>query len=142
MPCRAEEQPSLKAMPAPKSKKNQVSTLTPNSIVVAVDGEDVRVAVSKDENQIQNMILASQMRHIFQQNLKKYKDMETHMTPREMKDLADTAAAIARFSGEVYATSDSLGKPPTVDEKNVTESVDDISFDKAIEPAPEAKPVT
>lgn len=63
--------------------------------------------------------------------MKRYKDMDSHMTPKEIKDLTESAANIARFSGEVYSAGEALSDNKD-GEKNVTgsDSIETISFDK------------
>lgn len=114
---------------AKKEPKNALARLVPNSLFIKTDdGESIVVATSATENAILNMVMASQLRARLQEALKKWKEMDSVPTPKEMKDMAEAAAIIAKFSGEVYSKGDTVSEPK--DEKNVTESVEDVSFDE------------
>lgn len=77
--------------------------LTPNAITINIDGEDVRMATSKEENDTMNMLMASQMRHLINSMMAKYKQKEAVLTPKELSDLAKAARDVASFSQEVYS---------------------------------------
>lgn len=120
---------------AKKEPKNALARLVPNSLFIKTDdGESIVVATTAAENSILNMVMASQLRARLQDAMKKWKDMDTVPTPKEMKDMAEAASIIAKFSGEVYAKGDTVSEPK--DEKNVTESVEDVSFDEPVVTTP------
>jgi hypothetical protein len=98
-------------MAADKKSKASLQRMTPNSIDVPVDGSIVRVACDKKENAILNMIMASQIRHLLQEQIKKYKDADQTLTPKELNDLTAAARNIATFSGEVYGGQESIEPP-------------------------------
>ena len=112
-----------------KKPRSTLAELTPRSIAVNIDGQEIRVATTKEENRIANMIVASQMRCILQDSIKRYREMDTHMTPKELRDLAESAAAIARFSGEVYESAEQVIShegPMKVDQDD---DITDIDFE-------------
>ncbi len=111
-------------------EKHQLSALTPKSQTYDINGLEVRVAADKGENMVMNMLMASHMRAVFQATIKKYQEQDSFMSPKELKDLTEAAANIAKFSGEVYAASDDGLNALKSKEKAVSEaSADDISFD-------------
>lgn len=109
-----------------KKGKEALKALLPNAVEIKIDGMDVRVATNKSENQIMNMMLASQMRSLIHQTIKNYKDDEVKLSPKELKDLSDAARNVAQFSAEIYLDPAADIKPP---ERNA-EKPDDIDFSK------------
>lgn len=69
----------------PKSTEEK---LMPNSVVIQVNGDDIRVPSNAEEAAAQNIILVSQFRHVLQNAMKRYKDMEMIPTPKELRDMA------------------------------------------------------
>jgi hypothetical protein len=107
------------------TKRLAIGTLTPNSFVVSIAGEQVKVASDKFENAIMNMFLASRLRHVLEEHLDQYKRDEKFMSPKELRDLAGAARDIAAFSAEVYAANEPLAP---AQEKPVEQSTD-VNFD-------------
>lgn len=116
-----------------------IKRLTPNSVDVKIDGSEVRVAFSKDENAILNMIMASQMRAMIQAAIKSYKDKDAVLSPKEIADLAKAAKDVASFSAEIYSGAGEINKDEKEDKKaggildvnftsltNVTPKKDDV----------------
>lgn len=113
-----------------------IRRLTPNAIAVVIDGEEIFVPSNRFENAIRNQLLSAQMRDIMQNQIKKYKDSEATMSPKELADLAKAARDIASFSTEVYAVNEGI-EPPR---EKVAEKVDDdLDFSKESKPAEEKK---
>jgi hypothetical protein len=112
-----------------------IKQLTPNSIVMTIDGQEVRVAMDKEENAILNMILASQGRSLIQRALKHWQEQDQIPLPKELRDIAGAMRDIAAFSAEVYATA----APPNTNQEKPVE-VTEINFDdlnkKPEEPIP------
>jgi hypothetical protein len=94
------------------SKKSAIERLTPNAITVRVNGEDVRVATSREEDQIMNMFLAARIRNVLNKTMDDYKNDEVKLTPKEIRDLAAAARDIATFSAEVYAAAEPIKDSP------------------------------
>lgn len=119
-----------------KPKKSAIERLTPNAITVRVNGEDVRVATSREEDQVMNMFLAARIRNVLNKTMDDYKNDDVKLTPREIKDLASAARDIATFSAEVYAAAE-----PIKDSPKPTEAPDvtDISF-AALHSTPQITP--
>lgn len=119
-----------------KPKDSALARLVPNSISVTMDGTEVRVATDKGENAILNMVMAGQMRAMLQEQMKRYKEEDRLMTPKELKELSEAAANISKFSGEIYNSSSPI--EPAVDdgEKKAekADSIDDIDFGKMSKP--------
>jgi len=117
---------------AEKQKKGSsaLTRLVP-STTVRIDGHDVMVPNGVSENANANRLLASQMRDLFQRQLKKYKDGDVGMTPKELKELSDAARNIAEFSGIVYKESADINGTikPSRGEVPVDPSTDDINLD-------------
>lgn len=101
-----------------------IANLVPNSFEVSINGREVRIAASKEENTILNMITAGQMRALLQEHVKKYQDTESTLTPKELRDLAAAARDIATFSAEVYVSSE-----PMVAVASSKEPESDIDFE-------------
>ncbi len=95
-------------------KKSALASLTPNAQIVLIDGSELRVPADRAENSVMNMILASQMRNLIQEQIKKYKDADATMSPKELNDLASAARNTAAFSSDVYAGIQELPKAKEV----------------------------
>lgn len=113
-----------------RAERNALLKLTPNSIDIKIDGQDVRVAGNKEENAALNMIMAAQGRALIQRALKKWQDMDEVPSPKELRDVAGAMRDIAQFSAEIYSGSDDpLGKGgKKEDEKQVAE----VDFSKLV----------
>ncbi len=95
--------------PNPKRGRSSINQLTPNAIEVTINKKELRVASNKEENNIMNMIVMAQMRHMIQNHIKRYEDEERLLTPKEVKDMADAVKAMAGASQEIYALQDKTG---------------------------------
>ncbi len=120
-----------------ESEARSIAKLTPNSVDVQVDGAELRVAANRHENSVMNMILASQLRHLIQSQIKTYKEDEIKLTPKELADLAKAARDIATFSAEVY-TPTSSGSEVTINGEEKEDSAsevaaEEVGFDKITE---------
>lgn len=91
-----------------KKTEGKSTLLIPSTRVEQEDGTIVFVPNGPDENKRSNMVLASQVRNLIQENIKMYKQAEARLSPKELKDLADAAAAIAKFSAEVYSNAEPI----------------------------------
>lgn len=105
--------------PATQVRDTQLSTmaqssekkLMPNALVVkTTDGSELVLPADKNENSIANKILAAQIRQALTAAIRKYKDMDVPLTPKELKDLADAGKSVAQFSGEVYKENEEIPK--------------------------------
>lgn len=76
---------------------------TVHHFVVKLGEASVRVPVNKEENRIASMVAAAQVREMIQAQVKKWKDGETPLTPKELKDLSDALAVLAKSSAEIYS---------------------------------------
>lgn len=106
-----------------------LNMLTPNAVKMTVGGSEIRVASNKDENAVMNMIVVSQMRNLIQENIKKYKEQDIQLTPKELKELADAAKSIADFSLNVYKDAEPLKDRDAKGVKKDPTDVNAISFD-------------
>lgn len=70
-----------------KTEKLNFAKLSPGAITVKVNGEEVRLATSVDDNQILNAVLVAQGRSLIHNQLKLYKDAESIMSPKDLKDI-------------------------------------------------------
>jgi hypothetical protein len=82
------------------------------------EGGTFIVPAGPTENRTANQILASQMRNYIQMQMKRYKEGDKLLTPAELRQLAEAAAVVARFSGEVYDKGESA--IPAAPAKNVS----------------------
>ncbi len=104
-----------------------ITRLTPNALVVLVDGEELRVPTTKAENTVMNQIVASQARNLVQRQLKNYKDDEAKMTPKELADIVRSIRDLTSMTTEVYAVAEGIDIPK---EKAVEKDDDDLDFSK------------
>lgn len=126
----------------PKGRpKNALSNLVPDSFVLTINESEIRIAANKHENAILSMISAGQMRALLDEQIKKYRDRDMILQPREMRDLAAAARDIAAFSAEVYGASEGFDGAPKPDEKKVVETNFENIIKDQNEPA-ETTPVT
>jgi hypothetical protein len=111
-------------------RKSSEKGLMPNALIIStVDGQELIVPADKEENAIANKILAAQIRQQIQTNIKRYKDSEELLTPKQLLELAQAAHALQKFSGDVYQGSDPMANRP--DNSGPTEvKVEEVSFDK------------
>jgi hypothetical protein len=124
-----------------QTKEQVINDLLPNSLVVRMDGKDVRVAMDKAENNILNMLLVAQLRNIIQNSIKSYEDKEVIPTPRELRDLAGAVRDANEASNAIYEKIElpSQQRP----EKQVEQVLDAADFSKlgntpeVVEPAKE-----
>lgn len=101
----------------------------PNAVAIRMaDGSELMLPSSKEENADANKLVAAQIRQLLQSQIKKYKDSEETLTPQQLRDLAQAGSFIAKFSGEVYASSESI--KPQVGPKQVDDVVEDVDFGK------------
>lgn len=91
---------------ASSTRKSALVARIAKTLKVSVDGVDVHMPVGKAENQVMNCLLVSQVRTMVQENLKKIREMEAPITPRELKDLVDAVGSLAKHSAEVYQDLD------------------------------------
>jgi len=98
--------------------KKALTRLIPHNVITK-DGVEVMVPTGQAENSMANKFLASQMRHMLHEQIKKYNDGEIRLTPKELKDLTEAARNVAEFSGVVYKESDEIDHlaPPKAGEK-------------------------
>lgn len=98
-------------------------------------GGSFLVPLGAAENKIANQVLASQMRHMIQEHIKVFRDKDTTLTPKELRDLAEAAKSVAQFSGEVYVGNESLITKPEMKSAIPSEKPDDaINFDDLTKP--------
>lgn len=103
-----------------------LARLLPKSIEVKADGKAVIVAGNAEENRILNYFLAAQIRDLLEENLKRYKDLEKLLTPRELKELADAGRTLSEYSATVYKE----GEPIEPSEQKVEPTSDIPDFSK------------
>ena len=127
---------------AKKPQTTSLSKLIGNSIVVkdSDESEGIVVPMGAEENRMANMLLAAQMRQLIRDAMKKYKEKEALLTPKELKDLAETAKTVAEFSGTVYSGGAFEVSTKTGPETPPDEFKADFSGIKRVDPAPEEKP--
>jgi hypothetical protein len=120
----------------PKKKRGTLTRLIPHS-VVTIDGHDVMVPNGPAENATANKLLASQMRHFLQEQIKKYMDSDVQASPKDLKDLAEAASNIAKFSALVYESlAQHEGGGRTAPGPQPAEKTDlDIDISGAVKPA-------
>lgn len=115
-------------MPKKQTKEQVINDLMPNSIVVKMDGREVRVAMDKAENHILNMLLVAQLRSIIQNSIKSYEEKEVIPSPRELRDLAGAVRDANEASNAIYEKIElPNSKRP---EKQVEQVIDAADFSK------------
>lgn len=127
---------------AKKPTTTSLAKLIGNSIVVKDndESEGIVVPMGPEQNRMANMLLAAQMRQMIRDMMKRYKEKDATLTPKELKDLAESARTLAEFSGTIYTggsfeTPDKTGPETPPDEFKA-----DFSGMKKAEPEPEEKP--
>ena len=94
------------------------------AVSVPFNGETVLVPTNRDQNTLANQLVAAQIRHQIQKQLKKIEDGDTMLTPRELRDLTEAASKLAEFSGTVYAQEPASNAPKQVTPTAEAETVD------------------
>lgn len=119
-----------------KKTARALANLVPNAFKVDIDGNEVFVASNREENSMLNMVVAARMRALLETTLKKYKEKDVVMSPKELKDFTDAAKNIAEFSDVIYAGSDPLTDKGPEGPKNVTgsDTIEAINFDSLKKP--------
>lgn len=111
-----------------KKASRQLALLVPNAIRVQVDGGEIFVASNREENSMMNMVVASQIRSVLQETIKRLKERDVTLTPKELKELSDAARNVAEMSDSIYAGSEPITDQTDKDkEKNVTGQSTDLS---------------
>jgi len=112
-----------------RTRKSSALANFAKTLTVKVDGMEVAVPVGQAENKFLNCVIISQMRQMLQENLKKIKDTDAIITPRELKDLVDSIARMAEASGEIYSTAEgSIPKAPVQATAIDAETSDEIDL--------------
>lgn len=112
-----------KTSPDEPKKAMSLDALVGQSVKVD-DGQGGQflVPLGPSENRTANQILASQMRNYIQKQMKMYADGEKMLTPAELRQLAEAAAVVARFSGEVYEKAEVLPHAQSIKKVESVES--------------------
>lgn len=120
-------------MAKPKRSSRALATFA-ETLIVPVDGHNIHVPRTEEANRALNCLLVSQMRHMMQENLKKIKDLEQPISPKEMKDLIDAMANLTVASRDVYKTVDDLDSegPKAVTAEN--DEAIEVNFDQLTPP--------
>ena len=85
-----------------RKEKLAFTRLVPGAIKVEIGGTEVRIAVSPEENQLLNAILAAQGRALIHREIKKWRDQDATMTPKDLKDLMSSIKDSIETSDNVY----------------------------------------
>lgn len=110
-----------------KSKtSSSIAALTPKSIVVNIDGQDVTVAMDKFENQMLNFMLIGAVRAMYMRTMKEYTELEKTATPLELKQITDAAKQLVEMSTGAYEGPVVM---PSEKMAERTEAPTDIAFD-------------
>src|SRR5664279_5555571 len=96
-----------------RTPKNALAHIV-KGVEVTIDGSTVFVPSNKEENSVASMVTAAQMRDLIQAQIKKYKDGELQLSPKELRDLAEALATVAKFSGCLLYTSDAADEEDSV----------------------------
>lgn len=120
----AELSPEQKKASEDKREKIALAKLTPGAITVKIDSEEVRVATTPEENTLMNAILVSQGRAFIQRELKKYREIESTLLPKEIKDLIASMKDIIDASETVHRSPLAIGN-----EKPATKQAESSSLD-------------
>ncbi len=120
------------------TKGNKEKSIVIKSFEAEVAGELVNVPSNKIENRIASMASAALMRKIIEEQLVKIRSGDIQLTPRELRDLAETLHTVSKMSGEIYETGDEPDPDSHTDDTKQAEAPD---FSKIIEVKPaEPKP--
>lgn len=93
---------------AAKDKKTSEAKLLPSTLIVPINGEDVRVPTDRYEAAVQNVLLVAQFRQVLQNALKTYKDKEMIPTPKELNDMA---SAIEKCNNSMSGIFEKIENP-------------------------------
>ncbi len=128
--------PKVKNETLTKAEGGSLADLIGNSIAIKLpDGSSLIVPADKAGNRIANMIAAAEVRHAIQAALKKYRDQDMLPTPKDLKDMADATATLAKFSGDIYKDDDAtLPTEPKKTSESKPKAADEVSFDEAVAP--------
>ena len=111
-----------------KKKSGAITRLTPNALVIQVDGQEVRVPTDKKEVMIMNMVVAHQVRQIFQATLKEYRDKEAVPTPKELRDIISGGKELVELMNAAYGSAGGIESPiteqPALDQQSSEPEVD------------------
>lgn len=128
---------------AKANKQSSALARLAECVTVAIDGKDIRVPVGVAENKVMNCLLISRARTMIEEQIKKYNEQDTTLTPRELKDLIDSVVKMSEGSAMVYSSLDgSLGEndpKKSGDPVKDAQPVVDINF-AALTPKEEPKP--
>lgn len=131
-------------MSTPASKRSAIVARIAKTLTIKVDGSDVHVPVGKAENQIHNCIMVSQVRDLVKLNMKRIKEMEQVISPKELKDLVDAVGRLAESSAEIYkdldGEIDQRNEKPA--EKAGDEEVIDVDFSQITHGSNQTNPPT
>jgi hypothetical protein len=125
--------------------EGMLTKLTPKSIVIAMDGNEIRVAGDAQENSMLSKIMASQLRSLFHTTMRQYQSDEVKFTPKELRDIAEAGKSIADLCGTVYDKDEALngggGMRPVQEESTSQASTLDLSkLSKPPEVTPQSNP--
>lgn len=126
------------AEPKTKPKVEALSRRLPESIRISVDGKEIVVAGSRTENTFLNKVLAGQLRSLLQEQLKKYRDKEVTLTPKELAELVRAGSELGKMSGEVYKDEEPENGNRRPEEKTVSGDIE-VSFDGLTKPKEDKK---
>ncbi len=110
-----------------------LADLIGNSIAIKLpDGSSIIVPADKAGNRIANMISAANVRHLLMKSIEVYREKDMLPTPKDLKDLAEAAHTLSKFSGEVY--KDEEVTLPTEPKKaaDKPKQTDDVSFEEVM----------
>lgn len=123
-----------------KAASGNLADLIGNSMSITLpNGGTVLVPADRLGNKIANAVVAANVRQVLEEAIKRYRDKEMLPTPKDLRDLAEAAAALARFSGDIYKEDDPIPTTPPKQADSAPASSDDISFDETPAPKPENK---
>lgn len=85
-----------------KRLQNSLARLTPESKVIVVDGQELRIPGNAQENSVMSKVMASQIREVVQTTLKNYREDGLKFTPKELRDIAEAGKAVTELCGTVF----------------------------------------
>lgn len=111
------------------AEKSSEKKLMPNALVVKMaDGEELVLPNDKGENAIANKLVAAQMRQLLTAAIKRYRDMDAPLSPKELNDLVMAGKTLAQFSGEVYKENEEIPQSRRVESTEI--KADEVDFSK------------
>ena len=117
-----------------KEKKSReavsLQTQTPNSVVVKQDGQEIVVPTTRQETAFMNMFMAAALRTKIFEELKRWKDLDEHPSPKELADLAKAAKDIASLTSDVVFAQDIEAQEKRVEPEPPAPDVDFSKLDK------------